>query len=102
MDIAREYDLFAFLAGCEHHGLDGGSGSPDHEECVAGLEGFSRKFFGFLNDRGGMAEIVERLHRIDVQFDTLLSEKSDQFGIAASSLMSWDVKRHDPVLPEFF
>ena len=49
-----------------------------------------------------MAEIVQRLHRVDVDADAFLTQQLNKLGIAAAALVARHIKGHDALLSETF
>ena len=58
-------------------------------------KGLRRELLRIADDRDGMAEIVEHLHRVDIDVEALLPEEVPELRIAAAALVAWHVKRHE-------
>ena len=65
-------------------------------------ERLCRQLLRLLDHRYRMAQIVQRLHGIDVDTDAPFSEELHELRIAPSMLMSRNVEGNDPVSPETF
>ena len=65
-------------------------------------EGVGGQLLGFPDDRDRVAQIVQRLHRVDVHTHALFAQQRHQLGVAAAALVAGDVKRDDPHLSEVF
>ena len=102
VDVPGQNDLVAPLAGGQHHALHGTGGAAHHQKGVGRAEGVGGQLLRFPNHGNRMAEIVQRLHAVDVHAHALLSQKSGQLRIAAAPLMTRHVKGNDPHLPEVF
>ncbi|MPN34601.1 hypothetical protein SDC9_182095 [bioreactor metagenome] len=94
MHISRQDDLIPALADGENHALHAGGGAPNHQERMRRAEGVRRKLLRMLDDRYGMAEIIQRLHRIDIDADTFFAQELNEFRVSASALMPRHVERH--------
>ena len=67
VDISRQYNLLAPLDCRQHHALNRRCRTADHQECVCRPECLSRQLLRIRDDGHRMAEVIERLHGIDVQ-----------------------------------
>ena len=72
MDVSRKDDLVARLAGRKDHALNRTCRASDHQECMLGTECVCGKLLGLADNAHGMTQIVEGLHGVDVQPNTLL------------------------------
>ena len=48
-----------------------------------------------------MTQIIQRLHAVYINANTLFSEKGSKLGISPSVLMAGYIKRYDPHMAEF-
>ena len=87
-------DLISGLADRENHALDRRSGSAHHQIRRRRSKGVRGQLLRLPDHGDGMAQVVQRLHRIYIQGHALFSQKLDQLRVSASSLMSRHVKRH--------
>ena len=60
------------------------------------------QLLGLADDRNRVAEIVQRLHAVDVHADALLAQKRGQLRVAAPALVARHVKGHDAHTAEVF
>ena len=100
VDVAGQDDLIAPLAGGEHHALHAAGGAAHHQKGVGRAKGVRRQLLGLPDDRHRVAEVVQRLHAVDVHAHTLLAQEGRQLGVAPPSLVAGHVKGDDPHLPE--
>ena len=92
VDVARQDDLLAASARGPDHGLHGGRGAVHHEERVVRPERLRGQLLRRLDDGDGMPEVVEGLHRVDVQRHAELAEVVRQLGVHAPALVAGHVK----------
>ncbi|MPM21768.1 hypothetical protein SDC9_68213 [bioreactor metagenome] len=59
-----------------------------------------RELFRFADNGNRMAEIIERLHGVDVDADALFAQQLNKLRIAAPALMPRHVERYDPLFTE--
>ena len=102
VDVAGQDDLIPRLAGGQHHALDAAGGAAHHQKGVGRPKGVGRQFFRLLDDRDGVAQIVQRLHRVDVDADAPLPQQLDQLGVAAAALVARHIEGHHPLPAELF
>ena len=70
MNIARHDNLVAAPHCREHHCLYRARRPTHHEECVCGAECLRCKTLRISNHGNGMTEVVEHLHRVDIDIQT--------------------------------
>ena len=102
VDVAGQDDLVPRLACGQHHALDAAGGPAHHQKGVGGPEGVGGQFLRFLDDRNRMAQIVQRLHGIDVDADAAFPQQFHKLGVAAAALVARHIKRHHALPPELF
>ena len=102
VDVSGQDDLVTLLAAGKHHALNGARRASYHEESMLCAKCISCQKLSLTDDRYRMAEVIQRLHAVDVNADTLLAKKCCEFGIALAVLMSGHVERNDPHLAESF
>ena len=100
--VARENDLVAALHDREYHRLHAARRAADHEEGVRRAERIGRQLLRLADDARRVAQVVERLHRVDVHGHALLTEERRQLGRAASALVAGNVERHNAHILEVF
>ena len=93
--IARHDDFVAAADGRQHHRLHGRRRAADHEERMCRAKGLRRELLRIADDRDGMTEIVEHLHRVDIDVEALLPEEVPELRIAAAALVARHVKGHE-------
>lgn len=69
---------------------------PTIKKAWAGAKGVGSQLLGFPNDRNRMAQIIQRLHRVDIDADTALAQQLNQLRVAASSLVPGNIEGNDP------
>ena len=99
VDVARHDDLFAAAARRPDHRLDGGRGAVHHEEGVIRAERLRRERLRIPDDADGMAQVVERLHGVDVERHAQASVVLGQLGIHAPALVAGHVEMRQTVDP---
>ena len=72
VNIPGQNNLLPFFTGRQHHRLNRRSRAVDHKKGLLSAKGIGCQFLGFFDHRNRMAEIIQRLHRIDVQGHTAL------------------------------
>ena len=102
VDVARQNDLLTGLDGGEDHSLDGGGRAVDDEERIVRLERLGRQALRILDDRHGMRQIVQRLHRVHVQRHQLGAEVVVQCRVHPAALVPGHVKMRQTVDPLLF
>ena len=102
VDVAGQDDFLPALCHRQHHRLHSGGGAAHHQKGVRRTEGVGGQLLGFPDDRDRVAQIVQRLHRVDVHAHALFAQQRHQLGVAAAALVAGDVKRDDPHLSEVF
>ena len=100
VDIARQDDLIAPFAGGQDHALHCTGGAADHQERMGCTKGFRRQLFRFPDDRYRVAEVVQRLHAVDVHAHALLTKELRQLRVAAAALVARHIERNDSHLAE--
>ena len=100
--VARQNDLVAALHDREYHRLHAARRAADHEEGVRRAERIGRQLLRLADDARRVAQVVERLHRVDVHGHALLAEERRQLGRAASALVAGNVERHNAHILEVF
>ena len=100
--IAGQDDLVPTADDRQHHGLHAGGRAADHQEGVRRAEGVGGEFLGFAYDAHRVAQVVQRLHGVDVHGHALLAEEAGQLGVAAAALVSGYVKRYNAHFFETF
>ena len=98
--IAGQDDLIAPLAGRKHHALHTAGSAAYHQKGMGRAKSIGGQLFCLPDDRYRVAEVVQRLHAVDIHAHTLLAQKSGQLRIAAAPLVAGHIKRHHPHLPE--
>ena len=99
MDVSRQDDLVAAIRRSPDHGLHGRGRAVHHEERVIGPEKLGGETLGVFDDGNRVAEVIERLHGIDVQFHAQLAEILGELGVHAPALVGRDVKVRQAVDP---
>ena len=61
-------------------------------------KGVRREFLRVLDDRYGMAEVIQRFHRVHVDTNAFFSQQFDEFRVAAPAFMSRHIKGNNPLL----
>ena len=102
MYISRQNDLIPCLADRQDHALHCRCGSSYHKECMRCAKSICCKLLRFSDHRNRVAEIVQRLHRINIQPHTFLSQQLCKLRISSSSFMSRHIKGNDSLLSETF
>ena len=97
VDVARQNNLVPRRAGGHDHRLHRRGRPVHHEECIVRPEGLRREGLGVLDDRDGMPQVVERLHRVDVHRHRPRTEILRELEIAAPALVGRDVKMGESV-----
>ena len=100
--IARQDNFLAPLDRGQHHGLHCRGSSAHHEKGVRRAECLRRQLFRIPDDGHRMAQIVQRLHGIDIHAHAFFSQKSGQLGIAAPALVSGHIERNNPLFFKSF
>ena len=100
MDVAWQDNLIPPFADGQYHALHGTGRTADHEERMIGAKCFGCQFFRLADDRNRMAEIIQRLHAVDIDADALFSQKRRQFRISPSPLMTRYIKRDNAHITE--
>ena len=73
--VARQDDLVSALDNGQDHRLYAARRAAHHQEGVRRTERIRRQLLGLADNAGRVAQIVERLHRIDVHRHALLTEE---------------------------
>ena len=94
VDVARQDDFVPALAGRQHHALHRAGCAAHHQKRVCRAKGVSCQLLCLADDRNRVAEIVQRLHAVDVHADALFPQKSRQLRVAAPTLVARHIKRH--------
>ena len=102
MYISRQNDLVPCLTDRQDHALHCRCGSSYHKECMRCAKSICCKLLRFSDHRNRVAEIVQRLHRINIQPHTFLSQQLCKLRISSSSFMSRHIKGNDSLLSETF
>ena len=100
--ISWQNDLIPCLADRQDHALHCRCGSSYHKECMRCAKSICCKLLRFSDHRNRVAEIVQRLHRINIQPHTFLSQQLCKLRISSSSFMSRHIKGNDSLLSETF
>ena len=98
--VARQYDLVAALAGRQHHALHRAGRAAHHQKRVRCAEGLRRQLLRLANDRHRVAQVVQRLHAVDVHVQALLAQERGRLRVAPAVLVAGHVKGHHAHLPE--
>ena len=96
VDVAGQDDFFSALCDRKYHRLYGRGGAAHHQKGMGGAKGVGSQLLGFSNDRNRMAQIIQRLHRVDIDADTALAQQLNQLRVAASSLVPGNIEGNDP------
>ena len=102
VDVAGQDDLIAALAGGKHHRLHGRGRAADHQKGVGRAEGVGSQVLGVPDHGDRVAEVVQRLHGVDVDRDAFFSEEGGHLRIAPAALVPGDVKGDDAHVAEPF
>ena len=100
--ISGHDDLISPLAAGQNHALHRGCGTSHHEKRVGRAESLRRQLLRLTDHRDRMAEIIKRLHGININPHTFFSQKLHKFRVSFSVLMSRNIKGHDPHFSETF
>ena len=73
--VARQNNLVAAFDHGEDHRLYAARRAAHHQEGVRRTERIRRQLLGLADNAGRVAQIVERLHRVDVHRHALLTEE---------------------------
>ena len=92
VDIAWQDDFIPALAGRQHHALHRARCAAHHQKGVCRAKRIGGQLLGFADDRNRVAEIVQRLHAVDIHTNALLAQKRGQLRIAAPALVPRHVK----------
>ena len=65
-------------------------------------ESFRSHFFRFADNGNRVTEVVQRLHGVYVDADTLLSQQFHQLRISSAPLVAWNIKGYNSIFAEFF
>ena len=77
-------------------------GAAHHQKRVGSAERIGGQLLGLADDRNRVAEIVQRLHAVDIHTNALLAQKRGQLRIAAPALVPRHVKGNHAHLAEIF
>ena len=100
--VAGKDDLFSPLGDGKHHTLHRRGRSSHHEESVCRPKGLRGQLFRLPDHGNGVAEVVQRLHGVDVHGNALFPEKLRQLRVAASALVAGHIEGNDAHLAESF
>ena len=92
MDVAGHDDFLPRFYRSHDHRFDAGTRPADHQKGVRGTESVGRQFLRFTDDRNGVTEIVQSLHRIHIRTDAVAPEEIPERLISPPALMSGHVK----------
>ncbi len=73
--VARQNDLVAAFDHGEDHRLYAARRAAHHQEGVRRTERIRRQLLGLADNAGRVAQVVERLHRVDIHRHALLTEE---------------------------
>ena len=73
--VARQDDLVAAFDNGQNHRLYAARRAAHHQEGVRRTERIGGQLLGLTDNAGRVAQIVERLHRVDVNLQALLTEE---------------------------
>ena len=93
--VARQNDLVAAPERRQHHALHGARRAADHQKRVRRAERLGGELFRVADDGHGVAQVVQRLHRVDVDGDAFFAQKLRELGVAAPALVAGHVERHN-------
>ena len=93
--VAGQDDLIPAFDDRQHHRLYARGRAADHEEGVRRAESLGGELLRLADDADRVAQVVQRLHGVDVHGHALFAEEFGQFGVAAPALVSGDIKRDD-------
>ena len=102
MDIAGQNDLIAALAGGQHHALHRAGRAADHQKGIRRTEGLGGQLLGLPDDRYRVAEVIQRLHAVDIHPNTLLTKEGGQLGVTAATLVPGNIKGDNAHFSERF
>ncbi|MPN42718.1 hypothetical protein SDC9_190275 [bioreactor metagenome] len=102
VNISRQDNFIAALAAGKHHRLNRRSRTVNHKIRVRRTKRLGRQRFGVLDDRNRMTEIIQRLHRVNIDADALFTKKISQLGVTPATLMPRHIKGNNPHLFKFF
>ena len=102
VDIAGQNDLIAALAGGQHHALHRAGRAADHQKGIRRTERLGGQFLSLPDDRYRVAEVIQRLHAVDIHPNTLLTQKGSQLGVAAAALVPGHIKGDNAHFSERF
>ena len=100
--VARQDNFVAAFDNGQNHRLYAGSRAAHHEEGVRRAERIGGQLFGLADNAGRVAQVVERLHRVDIHCHALLTEEFRQLRRTASALVAGYVERHNAHVFEVF
>ena len=84
------------------YGKRGERRAAHHEEGVRRAEGVGGELFRVADDGHGVAEVVERLHRVDVHAHALFPEQPCELRVAPPAFVAGYVEGHHAHLRKFF
>ena len=93
--IARQDNFIACLTGGQDHALHGRGRTSYHKECVCRTESLCCQLLCVADYRNRMAEIIKRLHGIDIQVYAFFSQQLAKLRVATTALMTWYIKWHN-------
>lgn len=93
--IARQDNFIACLTGGQHHALHGRGRTSYHKECVCRTEGLCCQLLCVTDYRNRMAEIIKRLHGIDIQVYAFFPQQLTELRVATTALMTWYIKGYN-------
>ena len=92
VNITWQYVLISTFACRQNHCLNGTGRASYHQKCMCCSKCICRQFFCFPDYRYRMTEIIQRLHTVNIDTYTFLSQKFCQFRIASSAFMARYIK----------
>ena len=92
--VPGQDNLLSALDRREYHALHGAGGAAHHQEGMGRAECVRRQLLRVPDNRDRVAQVVQRLHRVDVHAHAGLAQQLGQLRVASAPLVAGNIKRN--------